>query len=135
MADLTLERIAELRALVEKLRAFHGTSDLAGFAKLSAEIAVAFRMNAMPLLDAAERGLTGDRKAAAFDALCEIAKAMGEVRIGYSLSCWSAYWYDDSSLVDGDDRSKINTERIEDECPVAAVEALAFKLHEPTDGQ
>jgi hypothetical protein len=69
MADVTLERIAELRALAEKLRTFHGTGDSAGFAKVSAEIALAFRMNAMPLLDAAERGLTGDRKAAAFDAL------------------------------------------------------------------
>lgn len=65
MADLTLERIAELRAMHEKVR----SSGWADAIKAMAEWSLQLRMSSDALLDAAERGLTGDRKAAAFDAL------------------------------------------------------------------
>lgn len=73
MADLTLERIAELRACHDKVRSFHGTHDLGGLAAAMHEWSRQLQMSSDALLDAAERGLTRDRKAAAFDALAEWA--------------------------------------------------------------
>lgn len=55
MADLTLERIAELRAMHEKVR----SSGWADAIKAMAEWSLQLRMSSDVLLDAAERGLTG----------------------------------------------------------------------------
>lgn len=55
MADLTLERIAELRVLHEKVR----SSGWADAIKAMAEWSLQLRMSSDALLDAAERGLTG----------------------------------------------------------------------------
>ena len=68
MADLTLERIAELRTHMELLDqdVFECGSEFAMVTLDSRKL--------KQLLDAAERGLTSDRKAAAFDRLA----ALGE---------------------------------------------------------
>lgn len=66
MADLTLERIAELR----RLKAERERDPT--FASL-ADLADGLLADQDSLLDAAERGLTNDRKAAAFDALVAFA--------------------------------------------------------------
>lgn len=95
MADLTLERIAELRAMHEKVR----SSGWADAIKAMAEWSLQLRMSSDALLDAAERGLTAmawtvngpDVEKPKGDCVCRIETGRFVV-LGWSANGLKKYW-------------------------------------------
>jgi len=124
MADLTLERIAELRACHDKVRSFHGTHDLGGLAAAMHEWSRQLQMSSDVLLDAAERGLTAmawtvngpDVEKPKDAAWCVVRYGSGVYRTGF--------WSDFAVWRIGSDRTPLVDEYV--------THFMAIK--EPTDG-